>query len=131
MKPKVLLIEDEALLTRMYSKKLETDGYECFIAENGVEGLKYAQEKLPDIILCDIMMPVKDGITTLQELKESENTKAIPVIMLTNLSDEKYIEQALSMGAISYLVKSQLVPADVVKKVKEVLEAHGKKKLTN
>jgi DNA-binding response OmpR family regulator len=131
MKPKVLLIEDEALLTRMYSKKLESDNYECFIAENGLEGLKIAQEKLPDIILCDIMMPVKDGITTLKELKENETTKGIPVIMLTNLSDEKYVEETLELGAVSYLVKSQLVPADVVKKVKEVLEAHGKKVLTN
>ncbi len=131
MKPKVLLIEDEALLTRMYSKKLESDGYECFIAENGAEGIKLTKEKKPDIILCDIMMPVKDGITTLQELKEDEETKGIPVIMLTNLSDDKYTEQALSIGAISYLVKSQLVPADVVKKVKEVLEAQGKKKLTS
>ncbi len=129
MKPKVLLIEDEALLTRMYSKKLDSDGYECFIAENGLDGVRLAKEKSPDIILCDIMMPVKDGITTLRELKEDEVTKNIPVIMLTNLSDDKYIEDALNIGAISYLVKSQLVPADVVKKVKEVLEAHGKKNL--
>ncbi len=127
MKPKVLLIEDEPLLTRMYSKKLESDGYKCFTAENGVEGIKLAKEKKPNIILCDIMMPVKDGITTLQELKEDDETKDIPVIMLTNLSDDKYTEQALSMGARNYLVKNQLVPADIVKKVKEILETQGKR----
>ncbi len=127
MKPKVLIIEDEPLLTRMYAKKLQDDGYNCTIAENGTEGITFAKERLPDIILCDIMMPVKDGITTLKELKEDETTKDIPVIMLTNLSDSKYVEEALSMGAITYLIKSQLTPTDVVQKVKETLETHGKK----
>lgn len=127
MKPKVLIIEDEPLLTRMYAKKLQEDGYSCSIAENGVEGITFAKERLPDIILCDIMMPVKDGITTLKELKEDDTTKDIPVIMLTNLSDSKYVEEALSMGAITYLIKSQLTPTDVVQKVKETLETHGKK----
>jgi CheY-like chemotaxis protein len=127
MKPKVLIIEDEPLLTRMYAKKLQDDGYNCTIAENGTEGITFAKGRLPDIILCDIMMPVKDGITTLKELKEDETTKDIPVIMLTNLSDSKYVEEALSMGAITYLIKSQLTPTDVVQKVKETLETHGKK----
>ncbi len=131
MKPKVLLIEDEALLTRMYAKKLEDDGYKCFVAENGLAGLKLAQENLPDIILCDIMMPIKDGLTTLKELKDDETTKNIPVVMLTNLSENTYIEQALSIGAVSYLVKSQALPSEVVKKVKEVLTAQGKRNLTS
>ncbi len=130
MKIKVLLIEDETLLTQMYSKKLNEDGYDCTVADNGEIGVKMADEIVPDIILCDIMMPVKDGIETLKELKANPKTQNIPVIMLTNLSDEKYVEEALDLGAVSYLVKSQLVPADVVKKVKEVLEAQGKKNLT-
>ncbi len=131
MKIKVLLIEDEALLTQMYSKKFEEDGYDCRIAENGEEGVKMAKEIIPHIILCDIMMPIKDGLTTLKELKDDETTKNIPVVMLTNLSENTYIEQALSIGAVSYLVKSQALPSEVVKKVKEVLTAQGKRNLTS
>lgn len=128
-KPLILIIEDESLITNMYSKKLSSDGYEVAIASNGEEGITNAKEKLPDIILCDIMMPEKDGLSTLKDLKANENTKGIPVIMLSNLADEKYIEQALEIGATTYLIKSNTVPSDVVSKVKEVLEASGKKTL--
>jgi len=128
-KPIILLIEDETLINRMYSKKLSDDGYDCPIATNGVDGLRLAKEKLPDLILCDIMMPDKDGLSTLKDLKTDESTKMIPVVMLTNLADETYVNQALSMGAVSYLVKSQILPPDVVAKVKEVLEGSGKKPL--
>ena len=130
MSIKVLLVEDEDLLTQMYSRKFKADGYECHIAENGEKGVKIANEIKPDIILLDIMMPVKNGIEALKELKESQTTKDIPVIMLTNMSDEQYVEEAINLGAISYLVKSELRPADVVKKVKEILQAQGKKNLT-
>ncbi len=130
MKIKVLLIEDEALLTQMYQKKFQDDGYNCHIAENGEIGLKLANEILPDIILCDIMMPVKNGIETVRELKEKQETKHIPIVMLTNLSDDSYVREALGLGAISYLVKSQHTPSSVVKKVKEILDAQGKKNLT-
>lgn len=122
----ILLIEDESLITNMYSKKLTLDGYDIIVAGTGEEGLKIAQEKLPDIILCDIMMPVKDGLSTLKDLKADEKTKSIPVVMLSNLADEKYVEQALEAGAVSYLVKSNILPADVVTKVKEILQASGK-----
>ena len=129
VKPMVLLVEDENLITIMYSKKLELDGYECVVAHNGQEGLKYAKEKLPDLILCDIMMPIKDGLSTLKDLKADDSTKGIPVIMLSNLSDEKYVTQALDMGAVSFLIKSKILPADVITKVKEVLSANGKTSL--
>lgn len=130
-KPLILIIEDEGLLSRMYSKKLIKDGYDCEVAENGEEGLKVAKEKKPDLIICDIMMPKMDGITVLSKLKESSDTKEIPVIMLTNLSDEEYIEKALEMGAVSYLVKNKLVPADVVTKIKEILRAQNKRTLSS
>lgn len=129
LRPVILIIEDEGLLARMYSKKLEIDGYDCLSATNGQDGINVAREKNPDIILCDVMMPVMDGITVLKDLKANDKTKDIPVIMLSNLSDEKYVNQALELGAVSYLIKSKLVPADVVAKIKETLEAYGKKTL--
>lgn len=128
-KPLILIIEDEGLISRMYSKKLESDGYDCLTATNGQDGLTIAKDKKPDLIVCDIMMPVMDGIAVLKELKDTSETKSIPVIMLTNLADDKYVDEALEIGAVSYLIKSQIVPADVVKEIKEKLEAAGKKSL--
>jgi diguanylate cyclase len=124
MKTKVLLIEDEDLLTLMYAQKLNSDGYECNIAEDGVVGMKMAKKILPDIILCDIMMPKKDGIRTLQELKKDKRTKDIPVIMLTNLHEKDYTKKALELGAESYLIKTETTPTDVVKKVKKFLNSN-------
>lgn len=130
-KPLILIMEDEGLISRMYSKKLEVDGYDCLVADNGKIGFDLAQENNPDLILCDIMMPEQDGITTLTKLKEDDDLKSIPVIMLTNVAQDQYIERAIDLGAASYLVKSQLVPADVVKKIKEILLATGKDNLLN
>jgi DNA-binding response OmpR family regulator len=129
LKPLVLLIEDEGLLSRMYAKKLEMDGYEYITAPNGDEGIKQATKKQPDLILCDIMMPEKDGLSVLKELKTKEETNDIPVIMLSNLSKQEYIDEALELGAVSFLVKSQMVPAEVMSKIKEVLTANGKQSM--
>lgn len=128
-KPIILLIEDEGLLTRMYSKKLEVDGFEVATAENGNEGIEKAKEIQPDLIVCDVMMPEKDGLSTLQDLKTDEETKDILVIMLSNVADENYVEEALELGAVSYLIKSQHTPAEVVAEIKEKLEAAGKKRM--
>ena len=129
VKPLILIIEDEGLLSRMYSKKLENDGYDYDIAKNGVEGLDKAQSLLPDLILCDVMMPEKDGLTLLKELKKNKKTADIPVIMLSNLAEEKYVNEALENGAVTYLIKSDLLPAQVIAKIKEVLEARSIKPL--
>lgn len=125
-KPLVLIIEDEELLSQMYYMKLLHDGYDAVIANNGEEGVKKAHETKPDLILCDIMMPYKDGIAVLEELNADKELTDIPVVMLTNLSESQYVEEALQLGAVSYLVKSKIDPSDVVAKVKQVLGASGK-----
>lgn len=129
VKPLILIIEDEGLLNRMYSKKMEMDGFEYVSASNGDDGIKQALDRKPDLIICDVMMPVKDGITVLKELKMHQVTRDIPVVMLSNLADEKYVNQALELGAVSYLVKSEMLPAEVISKIKEVLTTFGKKSL--
>lgn len=121
---KVFLVDDDPLLVRMYQKKLELDGYEVRTASNGDQALAEVESVKPDLILLDIMMPKKNGLEVLEELKKNSNTKAIPVIMLTNVSSkDANTEKALEIGAISYLVKSNYTPKEVVMKVKEILEA--------
>jgi DNA-binding response OmpR family regulator len=120
--PQILIIEDEPLISRIYSKKFDMEGFSWLIAENGEKGLSIAQREHPDLILCDVMMPEKDGLTTLKELKEDENTSDIPVIMLSNLSKQEYIDEAIEKGAAGYIIKSKVIPAEVVEKIREILE---------
>lgn len=123
---KIALIEDDALLVRMYQKKLESDGFEVVTAEDGKSGLDLIAKEKPDLVLLDIMMPVMNGFEVLEQLKKEESTKKIPVVILTNLgTDEEDANKGLELGAIAYLIKSDVVPADVVAKAKEILKAKG------
>lgn len=119
---KILLVDDDPLLVRMYQKKLENDGYEVATADDGDLALKKVDEFNPDLILLDIMMPKVNGYEVLKKLKANTQTKNIPVIMLTNVgaSDED-VEKGMELGAVAYLVKAGNRPVAVVEKVKEIL----------
>jgi DNA-binding response OmpR family regulator len=121
-KTKVLIIEDEEMLVNMYISKFTKEGYQAEKASNGRIGLEQARTIKPDIILLDIMMPEIDGFMVLKDLKNDTATKDIPVIMLTNLGQEEDIEKGKQLGATDYLVKANLTPAQVVEKVKTILE---------
>jgi DNA-binding response OmpR family regulator len=119
---KILLIDDDALLVRMYQSKLVEDGFEVEVATDGEPGLKKAIEIKPDLILLDVMMPTVNGIQVLKKLKEYEFTKNIPVILLTNVGgSEEDVEKGLSLGAVAYLVKASYTSKEVIQKIKEVL----------
>jgi DNA-binding response OmpR family regulator len=122
---KILLVDDDALLVRMYQKKLENDGYEVATADDGdVALIKVAQVK-PDLILLDIMMPKVNGLQVLTKLKENKETSNIPVILLTNVgSSDEDVNRGLELGAVAYLVKAGNRPAVVVAKVKEILAGY-------
>ena len=120
---KILLVDDDALLVRMYQKKMENDGFVVETAADGVEGLKKVLEFKPDLILLDVMMPKLNGFEMLERLKAQEATSKIPVIILSNVgASEEDIEKGFSLGAVSYLVKSGNRPNMVVAKVKEHLK---------
>lgn len=125
-KPVVLYVEDEKLLAEMYQFKFNHEGFDCYIAEDGNQGLKMAKEIHPDIILSDILMPQEDGISMLTKLRSDEAMKDIPVILLTNLSDQNNVDKAIELGAHSFLVKSQTTPAKVIELVTKILQNEGK-----
>jgi CheY-like chemotaxis protein len=119
---KILLVEDDELIVRLYEKLFKLEGFEIAVANNGQAGLDKLKEDKPDIILLDVMMPQMNGLEMLGKLKEDENIKDIPVVVLTNVADVSIANEAISRGAVLSLVKSESEPEDVVAAVNGVLE---------
>ena len=119
---KVLIIDDEQELLNMYQQAFSSTGFESMIAENGEIGIKMAKDQKPNVILLDIIMPKMNGLDVLAEIKKDPEIKEIPVILLTNLSEECSGEKAKELGAAGYLVKAETEPAQVVEFVKKTLQ---------
>ena len=118
---KILIIEDEASMTKALKDKLSHEGYEVISSKDGEDGLNKALEEHPDLILLDIIMPKMDGLTVLKKLREDEWGKNAEVIILTNLSDNEEISRAISDGKGEYLIKTDWKMEDIVNKVKSKL----------
>ncbi|MFA5933470.1 MAG: response regulator [Microgenomates group bacterium] len=116
---KILVVDDERSVVEVLTKKLISEGYEVGVAYDGQEALdKIAKEKF-DLVLLDIIMPVLDGMSVLKRLKESEETKNIPVIVLTNLQDDDKILQVVIAGQSDYLIKANYSLEDLVEAVRK------------
>ena len=120
MTKKIVLAEDEPQIARLIEFKLNKEGYSVIWKENGEEALKAIKEHKPDLILLDIMMPVMGGYEVLRRLKEDENLKSVPVIMLTARAQEKDVVKGIDMGAEDYITKP-FHPAELLARVKRIL----------
>ncbi|OGE75351.1 MAG: hypothetical protein A3C85_02275 [Candidatus Doudnabacteria bacterium RIFCSPHIGHO2_02_FULL_48_21] len=120
-KAKILVVEDEEILLTALKEELSSGGYEVDGANDGQEGLDKVKSFKPDLILLDLVMPKMDGMEMLQRLKGSPETRDVPVVILTNLSDYERISEALSLGAMDYLVKANYKLEDLLDKVKTVI----------
>ncbi len=118
----ILFIEDESALQKTLGEVLRENGYEVISALNGETGIKSAKTKKPDLILLDLILPKLSGFDVLKQLKKDEETKDIPVIVLTNLEEVNDIEKAMELGATTYLVKANYSLKEVVDKIKGALE---------
>lgn len=121
---KILIIEDDPLMQRMYQKAFTFDGYDVLVAGDGVEGLDKARSEKPTAVLLDVMMPKMNGLDALAKMKSDPDLKKLPVIMLTNLAGSADAEKALELGAVKYIVKSEQEPKEVVKMVKEIVAGY-------
>ncbi len=121
IKQKILIIEDDRFISRMYKTKLNLENFEVELAENGIQGVERAKQFMPDVILLDILMPELDGFGVLNALKGEDTTKNIPIIVMSNLGQDEHVKKALALGAKSYMVKSQYTPSNVVEEIKNVL----------
>ncbi len=120
----ILLVEDDQILIRMYTRKFEKEGFKVLAAFDGQAGLDELAKASPkpNIILLDVMLPKLDGFQVLEKVKADAATKDIPVILLTNLGGAvEDREKGQKMGAADYLVKSDMTPAQIVEKVKGIV----------
>lgn len=105
MKTKILIIEDDEILRENTAELLTLSGYQVITANDGKDGIRKASRELPDLIICDIMMPETDGYSVLHALNNNENTATIPFIFLTAKTDNKALRQGMEMGADDFIYK--------------------------
>lgn len=117
----ILVVEDEGALQKALGDVLSQEGFEVIAALDGELGLQLAQDKKPNLILLDLILPKRNGLDVLEALKKNSSTKDIPVIVLTNLEDMKNIQRAVDLGATTYLVKANYSIEEVLQKVKETI----------
>jgi DNA-binding response OmpR family regulator len=119
---KILLIDDDDALTTIFTGALTKEGFQAVIANTGQEGIDKAKVEAPDLILLDQVLPDLSGNDILKKLKLDEKTKNIPVIILSNFSQEELVKEAINEGAVDYIFKYQAEPKDVIEKIKNTLK---------
>jgi len=121
---KILIVEDDPLMARLYEKVFKFEGYEVDVAGNGREGLEKVHSGKPTLVVLDIMMPEMNGLEVLDKLKADPDTKTIPVVVLTNLAGGQDADAALTKGAVKYIVKSEYEPKAIANMIKEILAGY-------
>ncbi len=119
---KILIVEDEPFILETYSRELSKAGYLITQAVEGNNGLELATTQKYDLILLDIMLPGTNGIDILKAIKSNPNAKDTPTIMLTNLGQESVVEEAFRLGAQGYILKINVLPTQLVRKIKSYFE---------
>lgn len=125
MEKTILVVEDEKSLREAIADILHRKGFSSLEAKNGKEGVELALAKHPELILLDLIMPEVDGMAALKKIREDAWGATVPVIILTNLSatKEQLVDDMVTHKPMHYLIKSDWKLHDVVRKIKEILEA--------
>lgn len=118
----ILLAEDDVILAELYTDRLKQEGFTVVHANNGEDALKMVSEYTPALIILDIMMPKMNGLDVLKALKDNPQTKDIPVIIVTALVQEIEKINKMMNPADAYIVKSEVLPAEIIEQVKKRLE---------
>jgi DNA-binding response OmpR family regulator len=116
---RVLVVEDDNFLRKILVMKFEAEGFQVESAADGEAGLHQVVANPPDLMLLDMILPNMNGFEVLAEMRTNKLTSKVPVIVLSNLGQEEDIKRATELGAVDFLVKSNLSIMEVVQKVKE------------
>jgi DNA-binding response OmpR family regulator len=122
MPKKILIVEDDSFLQGLTASKLSKDGYTILVAGNGEDAVKIADAEKPDFILLDLVLPAMDGFEVLAKIRKNDALKKIPVIIFSNLAEEKDMIKARDLGANEYMVKSNFTLDELAAKIKEMLK---------
>ncbi len=117
---KILIIEDEIILSDLLAKKLKGTGFEVAQAFDGEEGLKKINEFNPHLLLLDIVMPKLDGFQVMRKLKETGKS-SIPIIIISNSGQKVELDKAIELGAKDFIIKAEINPEEVVEKINKYL----------
>jgi two-component system, OmpR family, phosphate regulon response regulator PhoB len=121
MAKKIIIVEDDTPLYNLYRIDLELKGYSVSNVSDGNLAFEAIKTQQPDLVLLDLMLPGKNGLQILEELKTNDETKATRVIMLTNFGNEENVSKALELGAEDYIMKYNIVPSELSEKVTSLL----------
>lgn len=121
MKKKILIVEDEEMLSKVLTDQFSKADFDVEAAFDGEKALKFLEKFKPDIILLDIILPKINGFDVLRTIKENPNTQDIPVIMISNLGRDEDIKQAIKLGAVDYYIKAQHPIFEIIEKVSNFL----------
>lgn len=128
---KILVIEDEPILGEIILVKLIDEGFDAVLVTDGEKGLEKVKEIIPDLILLDLVMPKMGGEEVIQNIKQDENLKNIPIIVISNSGQQSEIESIFELGIKDYVIKAQFNPEDVINKVRKYLSQEYKEKHIN
>ena len=120
-KKTILIVEDDKFLRTLAEREFEKEGLNVITASEGEEAIKLAKEKIPNLILLDVILPGLDGYEILKLIKMDDVIKKIPVVLFTNLGSQEDIDTAKALGADAFLVKAHNSLDEIVKKVKEFI----------
>lgn len=116
---RILIVEDDLFIRELYQKQLQMAGYDVEVAVDGLEGRDKVLAGRYDLLLLDIMLPKMNGLDLLKNIKENEQKRDLPVIILSNLGQDAVVEKGLSLGAINYIVKADITPIEMLRVIQE------------
>jgi DNA-binding response OmpR family regulator len=119
---KILLIEDDAFLSDIYTTKLRESGLNVDVISDGEEALRKVKEQKYDLVLLDIVLPKMDGWDILKAIRSQPGLRDLKVIIISNLSQKEEIDKGLSLGALKYLVKAHYTPSEMLEEINEALK---------
>ena len=120
---KIMIIEDDTHLLKNYVTELELLKYKVVTVSDGGKAVSAVSKEKPDLVLLDIMLPNKNGIDILEEIRQDSKISDTPVVMLTNYGDEENIRRSLELGALDYLKKYNVTPSDVGQRLEKYLKS--------
>lgn len=122
-KKKILIVDDDSMISDMYLMKFVEDGFDATTASDGKTALEKIESEKPDAVLLDIVMPQMDGFDVLKELGKKGLLQNTKVILLSNVGQKEDVEKGLSFGASDYIIKANFTPSEVLEKVKKIIGA--------